>query len=98
MAKYHGDLMYKVGTIHQAADDRNYPTAIALAFLFGAMGVHRFYLNDNRIASFYFFPFAITCLISMALLSFAPVGWYLLIASPLVLGEIAYFVHCWAKR
>jgi hypothetical protein len=98
MAEYHGDLMYKVGTIYAREDDRNYPVAILLALLLGPLGMHRFFLGDMRVAYFYFVPFSICALMSFALIDFTLLLWFCGIATIPVLGEIIYFAVCWARR
>ncbi|MEM6477277.1 MAG: NINE protein [Pseudomonadota bacterium] len=93
MPKYHGDLMYKVGNVYTAADDRNYVAAVILALLFGVIGVHRFFLNDYPVGYAYFIPFSITALMGMAMLDFTLLLWYCGLASLFVLGEIVYFIY-----
>lgn len=98
MAEYHGDIMYKMGNIYTRADDRNYLVAIILAFLFGVIGLHRFYLGDLKIAYFYFFPFAITAIMGVVMFDFTFLLIFCAIASLAVFCEIIYFVVCWARR
>ncbi|MHA7818224.1 MAG: NINE protein [Erythrobacter sp.] len=98
MAGYHGDLMYKLGSVYTRQDNRNYPIALILLFFLGFTGLHRFYLNDVAIGSAYMFPMAITLMIGIISLNFTLFGVYLGIASLALLAEFFYFIYCWLKK
>ena len=98
MADYHGDLMYRTGTIYAAADDRNYFVAILLLLFTGALGGHRFYLNDMRMGWMYFLPFAIAVFVSFATLNFAVLLWEVGIVSVLLFCELIWFVYRWMSQ
>ncbi|MEO1044163.1 MAG: NINE protein [Pseudomonadota bacterium] len=98
MADYHGDMMYEVGNVYERVDDRNYPVAIILLLLFGAIGIHRLYLNDRSIGFLYFGCFAATVFIGILTFNFTLLTWYLGLASLALFGEFIYFIYKWLDR
>lgn len=98
MANYHGDMMYEVGTVYDRPDERNYAVAIILLVLFGAMGIHRLYLNDRTIGFGYFAGFTATLLPGLVTFEFTPFIIYMALASAALLIEFCYFVYKWIAR
>jgi TM2 domain-containing membrane protein YozV len=92
MAEYHGDIVYRAGTIFESRDDNNYFIAIIFLLLFGWLGAHRFYLNDTRLGWTYFTPFAVSALAGAAMLDFTILIWEISIASFFLLCEFIYFL------
>lgn len=98
MADYHGDVMFRVGNVYQSRDDRNYYVAIILLLFLGAMGVHRFYLNDQKIAWCYFGTFALAIFATVAAFDLTFILWQLGIASVFLVIELFWFIFKIATR
>ena len=98
MPQYHGDIMDRIGTVYERADDRNYPVAIVLLLIAGFAGAHRFFLNDHTIGWFYLAGLAASCFIGFATLDLMLPLFYLGIASLALLAEFIYFIYAWSKR
>ena len=98
MPQYHGDIMDRIGTVYERADDRNYPVAMVLLWIAGFTGAHRFFLNDHTIGWLYLGGLFVSCVLGFAMLDiWIPLA-YFGIASIALLAEFVYFIYAWSRR